>query len=70
MTKDARVPIEHTVGGAIVLADAPAWAELRLRETVELGDHVVVVAEVTDVGLRQEGPEPLTLKELGLNYGG
>jgi flavin reductase (DIM6/NTAB) family NADH-FMN oxidoreductase RutF len=70
VTKDARVPIERTPGGAIVLVDAPAWAELTLRETVEIGDHAVVVVEVTDVGLRQEGPEALTLKELGLNYGG
>jgi len=70
VTKDARIPFERTPGGAIVLKDAPAWAELKLRETVELGDHAVVVAEVTDVGLRTEKPEVLTLKELGLNYGG
>ena len=70
VTKDARVPFERTSSGALVLTDAPAWAEFRLRETVELGDHAVVVAEVTDVGLRQDGPEALTLQELGLNYGG
>ena len=70
VTKDKRVPFERTPGGAIVLKDAPAWAELRLRETVEIGDHAVVVVEVTDVGLRQENPQVLTLKELNLNYGG
>ncbi|HJM89807.1 MAG TPA: flavin reductase family protein [Dehalococcoidia bacterium] len=70
VTKDARVGFERTAGGAIVLTDAPAWAELSLRETVEIGDHAVVVVEVTDVGLRAEDPEALTLKELGLNYGG
>ena len=70
VAKEARVPFERTPGGAIVLSEAPAWAELRLRETVEVGDHAVVVAEVTDVGLRQEQPQVLTLKELGLNYGG
>ena len=53
-----------------MLTDAPAWAELKLVETVEVGDHAVVVVEVTDVGLRSENPEVLTLKELGLNYGG
>ena len=52
------------------LTDAPAWADLRLVQTVEQGDHHVVIAEVTDVSLRAEGPEGLTLKELGLNYGG
>lgn len=70
VTKDARIPFERTGGGGIVLKDAPAWAELQHRETVDIGDHSVVVAEVTDVGLRQEQPEVLTLKELGLNYGG
>ncbi|MEE8422352.1 MAG: flavin reductase family protein [Dehalococcoidia bacterium] len=70
VTKDARVAFERTEGGAIVLADAPAWAELTLHETVEIGDHAVVVAEVTDVGLRQDDPAALTLSELGLNYGG
>ena len=71
VTKEARVPFERTPGsGAIVLTDAPAWAELRVRESVEIGDHAVVVAEVTDVGQRAEQPELLTLRELGLNYGG
>jgi flavin reductase (DIM6/NTAB) family NADH-FMN oxidoreductase RutF len=70
VTKDARIAFERTDGGAIVLTDAPAWAELTLRETVEIGDHAVVVAEVTDVGLREDDPAVLTLSELGLNYGG
>jgi flavin reductase (DIM6/NTAB) family NADH-FMN oxidoreductase RutF len=70
VTKDARVPVERAPSGAPVLTDAPAWADLSLVEIVEKGDHAVVVAEVTDVGLRQESPEVLTLKELGLNYGG
>ena len=70
VTKDARIGFERTAGGAIVLTDAPAWAELKLRETVEIGDHAVVVVEVTDVGLREDDPKMLTLSELGLNYGG
>ncbi len=70
VTKDRRVPIERTPGGAIVLVEAPAWAELRFAESVERGDHAVVVAEVVDVGLRDEAPQMLTLGELGLNYGG
>ncbi len=70
VTKDKRVPLERTPQGALVLKDAPAWADLKVHETVEIGDHAVVVVEVTDIGLRQENPEILTLKELGLNYGG
>ncbi len=70
VTKDARVPFERLAGGAIVLQDAPAWATLKLVDTVETGDHAVVVVEVTDVGLRSDDPSMLTLSELGLNYGG
>ena len=70
VTKDKRIPFERTPGGAIVLADAPAWAELQVRETVEIGDHATVIVEVTDVGQRTDSPEVLTLKELNLNYGG
>lgn len=70
VTKNRRVPFERTPAGGIVLTEAPAWADLQLRETVAIGDHAVVVVEVTDVGLRTDAPEALTLRELGLNYGG
>ena len=68
--KDATFPVERAPSGAPVLKDAPAWVDLRLVDTVEAGDHAVVVAEVMDVGLRQEKPEILTLGDLGLQYGG
>jgi flavin reductase (DIM6/NTAB) family NADH-FMN oxidoreductase RutF len=70
VSKDNRYAFEHAPSGAPILMDAPAWADLKLVETVETGDHAVVVVEVTDVGLRTDGPEALTLKELGVNYGG
>lgn len=70
VTKNRRVPFERSPGGGIVLTEAPAWADLIVRETVALGDHAVIVAEVTDVGQRADAPEALTLRELGLNYGG
>lgn len=70
VTKDKAVPFEPAPSGAPVLTHAPAWADLKLVETVETGDHAVVVAEVADVGLRADSPEILTLRELGLNYGG
>ena len=70
VTKDARVAFERTPGGGIVLSEAPAWAELNLVDTNETGDHAVVIAEVTDIGLSHDDPNVLTLAELGLNYGG
>lgn len=70
VSKDKEIPYERAPSGAPILRDAPGWADLRLIDTVEVGDHAVVVAEVMDVGLRSPNPAPLTLKDLGLNYGG
>ena len=70
VSKENRYGYEASPSGALVLTDAPGWADLKLVDSVETGDHAVIVAEVTEVGLRQDEPEVLTLKELGLNYGG
>ena len=70
VSKEARYAFERSPSGAPVLSDAPAWADLKLVDTVETGDHAVVVVEVTEVGLREDEPSVLTLQELGLNYGG
>ena len=70
VSKDKSYAYESSPSGAPILTDAPGWADLKLVDTVETGDHAVVVVEVTDVGLREDAPEVLTLKELGLNYGG
>ncbi len=68
--KDQSFAYERAPSGAPVLLDAVAWADLKAVDMVAAADHAVVVAEVTDVGLRVEQPEMLTLKELGLIYGG
>jgi flavin reductase (DIM6/NTAB) family NADH-FMN oxidoreductase RutF len=63
--------------GVPVLANAPAWIEGKLRETVDLGDHSVFVCEVTEAHVsKQPAGRPdeatLWLKDLGdrLFYGG
>jgi flavin reductase (DIM6/NTAB) family NADH-FMN oxidoreductase RutF len=63
--------------GSPILEAAPAFVECRVVETIEKGDHVVVVGEVVDAGVTQQ-PEGrpddaiLWLKELGprVFYGG
>ena len=60
---------ENGTTGAPILVDAPAWWECELREVLDVGDHSVVVAEVIEAGVREQ-KDTLTLKELGLNYGG
>ena len=55
--------------GAPILLDAPDWIEARVTDTVERGDHGVVVAEVIAAGVRRETPI-LTLAECDVFYGG
>lgn len=56
--------------GAPLFVDAPAWVEGNVTDVVERGDHGVVVAEVTNAGVRGESPTVLTLAECGVFYGG
>ena len=55
--------------GQPLLLEAPAWFECRVADIIERGDHHVVIAEVTDAGVRRESA-PLTLTEVGVFYGG
>ena len=55
--------------GAPIISEAPAAVECKVVGFHELGDHSVVIGEVTEGHLKRES-EPLTLKECGFNYGG
>ena len=60
---------ESGKNGAPIISDAPAAVECKVVGFHELGDHTVVIGEVTEGHLKREG-DILTLKELGFNYGG
>ena len=55
--------------GAPVIEAAPAWVEGRVVGEVAVGDHITVVGEVTNAGLKRES-RLLTLEEVGVKYGG
>ena len=42
-----------------ILADALAWLECRTWATYDGGDHTIVVGEVLDLGLGNDGSDPL-----------
>lgn len=52
-----------------VLADCLGWVECRLVTTLPAGDHTLVLGEVIEAGVENEG-EPLTLQETGFKYSG
>ena len=55
--------------GAPVLDEATGWLDCRVVSAHPSGDHVLVIAEVTEAGVQGEA-ETLTLKETGFRYAG
>lgn len=56
--------------GAPLVADAPAWVEARVTESVSRGDHTVFVAEVVGAGVRDQNARALVLSDTPWTYGG
>ncbi len=56
--------------GAPVFPDAPAWLECRVVESVNRGDHTVVIAEVVGSGVRDATASPLPLRDTPWHYSG
>ena len=70
-------PFRRGKTGAPVLANTPAFVDCKLVDTIERGDHTIMVGEVVDAGIaRQPDGRPddatLWLKDLGEKtfYGG
>jgi len=54
-----------TASGAPVLLDAAAWLDCRVLEAVTVGDHELVVAQVTGGEIFDRTAEPLIYAETG-----
>ncbi len=64
-----KVAFATGVTGAPILAEAPAYAECRLRRMLRGGDHDVAVAEVIEAVVRREG-KPLLMSQTEWSYAG
>lgn len=63
------IPFEPGKTGVPILSAPPAWFEGLMRASFHLGDHVIVIGEVVEVGLREEFT-PLALHDTPWRYGG
>lgn len=63
-----KVKTQPTASGLPVLVDGAGWIECRVLEVLNQGDHLVVLAEVTDVGAGKGSL--VTLDRFGWHYGG
>lgn len=55
--------------GCPIISDAASWVEAEVLSIDETGDHAAVVGRVINAGVKREA-KPLTLAEMGVNYGG
>jgi flavin reductase (DIM6/NTAB) family NADH-FMN oxidoreductase RutF len=67
--KLANIPFHPGLNGCPILDDALAWIACEIRNTVDAGDSTLIIAEVIDVGMLNEG-YPLTMAEAGFRHAG
>lgn len=64
-------PFHDGVSGAPVLDQSPAYADCRVVQAVELGNHTWFVGEVVDAAFQAaEDTEVLRMEDTRMNYGG
>jgi len=61
--------IDGQATGAPILKDALSFFECKVVSQQRTGDHILYIAEVVDAGVLKD-TEPLTLEEVGWQYGG
>ncbi len=52
-----------------ILQDALSWVACKVQSSIPAGDSTLIIAEIIDAGLLNEG-EPLTMKEAGFRHAG
>jgi len=63
--------LDGPVTGAPVLAQAVAYVECEVRQTVEIGDHSLFLGEVVNAAfLKDEDTPVLRMEDTRMNYGG
>lgn len=62
--------VSEAPSGAPVFDEAVAWLDCTVRDTLELGSHVLFIGEVTAVFRRDAGAEVLSMKDTRMKYGG
>src|SRR6266567_5370876 len=67
--KLAGIGFDIGANGCPILHEALAWVACEIRHTVEAGDSTLVVGEVVDTGMLDEG-KPLTMAEAGFKHAG
>ena len=63
--------IAYTLGanGCPILRDALGWVACEVRNSIPAGDSTLLLAEVVDAGMLNEG-QPLTMAEVGFRHAG
>jgi flavin reductase (DIM6/NTAB) family NADH-FMN oxidoreductase RutF len=64
-------PFRDGVTGAPILAQAVAYVDCAVRQTVDCGGHTLFLGEVVDAGFQQDESTPvLRMEDTRMSYGG
>jgi flavin reductase (DIM6/NTAB) family NADH-FMN oxidoreductase RutF len=64
-------PFHDGLTGAPILDQAPAYLDCEVRQSVEVGNHTLFIAEVVDCDFQAEEDTPvLRMEDTRMNYGG
>ncbi len=65
------IPFHDSRSGAPVLDQAVAFVDCEVRQTVDLGGHILYLGEVVDAGFQKPEDTPvLRMEDTRMNYGG
>jgi flavin reductase (DIM6/NTAB) family NADH-FMN oxidoreductase RutF len=56
--------------GAPVFADAIAWLDCEVRQSVDLGTHTLFIGEVVDASIERDDARPASMSDTRMKYGG
>lgn len=63
--------VSEAATGAPVFADAIAWIDCEVRQTLDLGSHTLFIGELVDCALQDvEAPRAAAMSDTRMKYGG
>jgi flavin reductase (DIM6/NTAB) family NADH-FMN oxidoreductase RutF len=62
--------VTEATTGAPVFADAIAWIDCEVRNSLDLGTHTLFVGEIVDAAINDEQKRPASMSDTRMKYGG
>jgi flavin reductase (DIM6/NTAB) family NADH-FMN oxidoreductase RutF len=63
-------PIEEGATGVPIFADAIAWMDCELRQSIDCGSHTFFIGELVGAGINDDEARPASMSDTRMKYGG